>query len=39
MPARFEGMAAIKQLWLFWVAPIGGAALAGLFFWRFMAED
>jgi len=29
-PALFEGMAAIKQLWLFWLAPIAGAALAGL---------
>ena len=38
-PALFEGMEAIKQLWLFWVAPIGGAALAGLFYSRFMAEE
>ncbi len=38
-PALFEGMAAIKQLWLFWVAPIGGAALAGLFYSRFLGEE
>ena len=29
-PALFEGGVAISQLWLFWVAPIVGAALAGL---------
>jgi aquaporin Z len=28
-PARFEGGWALGQLWLFWVAPILGAALAG----------
>jgi aquaporin Z len=29
-PALFEGMAAVKQLWLFWLAPIVGAGLAGV---------
>ena len=29
-PAVFEGGWALEQLWLFWVAPIIGAALAGL---------
>ena len=28
-PALFVGSWALAQLWLFWVAPIGGAALAG----------
>jgi aquaporin Z len=29
-PALFAGGAYIEQLWLFWVAPIAGAMLAGL---------
>ena len=29
-PALFVGSPAIGQLWLFWVAPIIGAAIAGL---------
>ena len=29
-PALFVGGWALSQLWLFWVAPIGGAILAGL---------
>ena len=29
-PAIFVGGLALKQLWLFWVAPIVGAALAGI---------
>jgi len=29
-PALFVGGWALKQLWLFWVAPIAGAALGGL---------
>lgn len=29
-PAIFQGSWAIEQLWLFWLAPIAGAALAGL---------
>jgi aquaporin Z len=28
-PALFVGGWAIQQLWLFWVAPIVGAAIAG----------
>jgi aquaporin Z len=29
-PALFVGDWAIGQLWLFWLAPLAGAALAGL---------
>lgn len=29
-PALFAGAVYIKQLWLFWAAPIGGAIIAGL---------
>ena len=29
-PALFVGGWALTQLWLFWLAPIAGAALAGL---------
>jgi aquaporin Z len=29
-PALFSGAAALQQLWLFWVAPIIGAVLAGV---------
>ena len=29
-PALFVGGWAVQQLWLFWVAPIVGAALAGI---------
>jgi aquaporin Z len=29
-PALFVGGAALEQLWLFWVAPIIGGAIAGL---------
>src|SRR5678809_12339 len=29
-PAVFVGSWAIEQLWLFWVAPLVGAALAGI---------
>ena len=36
--AIFVGGWALQQLWLFWVAPIVGAALAG-FFHRWMAND
>ena len=32
----FVGGWALQQLWLFWVAPIVGAALAG-FFYRWLA--
>ena len=31
-PALFAGAWAVQQLWLFWVAPILGAILAGLFY-------
>ncbi len=34
-PALFVGGVALQQLWLFWVAPIVGAALAG-FCYRFL---
>jgi len=37
-PAIFVGGWAIKQLWLFWLAPIIGASLAG-FSYRFLLED
>ncbi len=43
-PARSTGQAifvggwAIRQLWLFWLAPIVGAALAGVAY-RFLAEE
>jgi aquaporin Z len=31
-PALYVGGWALAQLWLFWVAPIGGAAVGGLFY-------
>jgi aquaporin Z len=31
-PAVFVGGWALQQLWLFWVAPIIGGALAGVFY-------
>jgi aquaporin Z len=37
-PALFVGGWALSQLWLFWVAPILGAALGGLIY-RFVLED
>ncbi|HEX5601227.1 MAG TPA: aquaporin Z, partial [Pyrinomonadaceae bacterium] len=37
-PAIFVGGWALKQLWLFWLAPIVGAALAGVAY-RFLAEE
>jgi aquaporin Z len=36
--ALFAGGWAIRQLWLFWLAPIVGAALAGLAY-RYLAEE
>jgi aquaporin Z len=36
-PALFVGGWAIKQLWLFWLAPLVGAALAGVAY-RFIGE-
>jgi aquaporin Z len=37
-PALFVGGWAIQQLWLFWVAPLAGAILAGVF-WAVVMED
>ena len=31
-PALFVGGWALQQLWLFWLAPIAGAAIAGLLY-------
>ena len=36
--AIFQGSWALQQLWLFWLAPIVGAAL-GAFAYRFLAEE
>ena len=36
--AIFAGSAAMGQLWLFWVAPVAGAILAGLFY-RFVSPE
>jgi len=38
-PALFVGGWALAQLWLFWVAPIVGAALGGFFYKTFCEED
>lgn len=38
-PAVFVGGWALTQLWLFWVAPIIGAAIAGLCYRTLFAED
>jgi len=38
-PALFVGGWAIQQLWLFWLAPLVGAALAGLFYKSVLAGD
>lgn len=38
-PALFVGGWALAQLWLFWIAPIVGAALAGLVYRWFESED
>ena len=38
-PALFVGGWAIQQLWLFWLAPIGGAALAGVVYPLFAGKD
>src|SRR5512141_910851 len=37
-PAIFVGGWALQQLWLFWVAPLAGAALAGLIYPAVAAE-
>ena len=36
--AIFAGDWALSQLWLFWVAPIAGAILAGIFY-RFISPE
>jgi aquaporin Z len=38
-PALFVGGWALQQLWLFWVAPIAGAIVAGFTYRQFMATD
>jgi aquaporin Z len=39
-PALFAGGSYIAQLWLFWLAPIFGAAIAGLIGrWQHEAPD
>jgi aquaporin Z len=38
-PALLEGGIALQQLWLFWIAPLGGALLAGLLYRRFEKEE
>ncbi|MEA2814761.1 MAG: aquaporin, partial [Rhodospirillaceae bacterium] len=38
-PALFVGGAALDQLWLFWVAPIVGGAIAGLAYRLLAPED
>jgi aquaporin Z len=37
-PALFVGGWAVAQLWLFWIAPIGGAILAGLTY-RWLGQE
>jgi aquaporin Z len=37
-PALFAGGWALEQLWLFWVAPIAGAVIAG-FVYRWLSPD
>lgn len=38
-PAIFAGPELLAQVWLFWVAPILGAVLAGLFYSNVLAES
>jgi aquaporin Z len=38
-PALFVGGWAIQQLWLFWVAPLVGAAVAGIAYSAVFAEE
>jgi aquaporin Z len=38
-PALFVGGAALSQLWLFWVAPIAGAILAGIVYPRLSRQE
>ena len=37
-PAVFVGGWALEQLWLFWVAPIAGAVIAGLVYSVFATD-
>jgi len=37
-PALFVGGWALKQLWLFWIAPLAGAVVAGLVY-RWLSKD
>jgi aquaporin Z len=37
-PALFAGGDYIPQLWLFWLAPLVGAVVAGLV-WRFLSPE
>ncbi len=37
--ALFAGTELVAQLWMFWVAPIAGALLAGWFYNSFFADD
>ena len=37
-PALLEGGIALNQLWLFWVAPLIGAAIAGIIYKWFEKE-
>ena len=37
-PALFVGGWALQQLWLFWVAPLVGAALAGIVYPAIVGE-
>jgi len=36
--AFFAGGLAVKQLWIFWVAPLGGAILAGIV-WKWLGKE
>jgi Major intrinsic protein len=38
-PTLFVGGCAVQQLWLFWVAPIAGALLAGVVFRALFEPD
>ncbi len=38
-PALFAGVELFRQVWLFWVAPVAGAILAGLFYARVLGES
>ncbi|BAZ37248.1 transmembrane water channel [Calothrix sp. NIES-4101] len=38
-PAIFAGVEMFRQVWMFWVAPIFGAILAGLFYSRVLGES